>query len=158
MNPRAASAVWGAAVAAALVVVPLSLRERLPDPMATHWSGGDVPDGSMSFAGDVLTSLGLWAVLCVPHIAIAVHGRALARRKSRAFWWGGLFGTGLFVLGVEVTTLMANLDAPDWTLARMPMWWVPLLLLGSGAVGVLAGYLGRGEPDPVSEEARPTPA
>lgn len=157
MNPRAAAAVWGAAVAAVLVVVPLSLRGRLPDPLATRWRFDEVPTGSTSLTGDLFSSLGLWAVLWLPLIVIAARGQALSHRKARAFWWGGLFGGGVFVLGVEAVVLLVNLDVPDWSQVRMPVWIVPLVVLGSAAVGVVAGYLGRGAPDPVSD-VRPAPA
>ncbi|NUS08530.1 MAG: DUF1648 domain-containing protein, partial [Nonomuraea sp.] len=157
MNPRLAAALWGTAVAAALVLFPLSLRERLPDPLASHWGSGEAPDGSISFDGNLLASLGLWALLWVPLVVVAARGKALSLRKSRAFWWGGLFGGGVFALGVEAATLSANLDAADWSRARMPGWHVPLVLLGATAVAVAAGYLGRGAPDPVTGR-RPAPA
>ncbi|SEL19019.1 hypothetical protein [Nonomuraea pusilla] len=146
MTPRAIAASWGLLVATLLAGVPLALRDRLPDPLATHWSGS-VPDGSMSFTVHVLSDLGLWALLWGSAFGIALYGRALRRRLSRTYFWGGLFGGGVFVLGVAASSLAANLDAPTWSDARMPGWHVALVLGLAAATGALAGRLGRGEPD-----------
>ena len=41
---------WFVLLTAVLVAVPLVLRDRLPEPMASHWGPSGAPDGSMSFA------------------------------------------------------------------------------------------------------------
>ncbi|MBG0821897.1 DUF1648 domain-containing protein [Planomonospora sp. ID91781] len=143
----AVAAVWGALVTAALVTVPLALRDRLPEPMAVHWSGGSVPDRSMPFAGDLATGLALWGVAWVFLLGAALHGAALRGRPTRVQWWGFLFGWAVFALGVQGATLLANLDAGDWRRALLPGWTVLAVLGAAVAVGVLAGWLGRGGPD-----------
>ncbi|MFF4191840.1 hypothetical protein [Nonomuraea sp. NPDC001831] len=156
MNPRIPAAAWGAAVTAALVLAPLGLRDRLPDPLATHWGAAGV-DGSASFQAHVWTVAAVWTVVWVAFLAVAARGWALRHRNGRALWWGGLFGGGVLVLGTQASTLAANLDVPDWTAASLPGWHVALVVVGSLGVGVLAGSLGRGGPDPV-EAVAPPPA
>ncbi|GAA1693328.1 DUF1648 domain-containing protein [Nonomuraea maheshkhaliensis] len=156
MRPRAVALVWGAAVTAVLILAPLALRDRLPDPLATHWgSSGSVPDGSTSFTAHVVTTSALWVV---PWLLLVVFaGRAGARRGTRVTWWGLLFGLGALLLGAAASTLSVNLDAPGWRAAELPGWHVPLVILGLIVAGTAAGYLGRGprdEPSP-GEQAPP---
>ncbi|GGP78253.1 DUF1648 domain-containing protein [Streptosporangium pseudovulgare] len=150
------AAVWGALVCAALVAGPLALRDRLPDPLATHWGSNGV-DGSMSFAAGLAPSLVLWGVAWVFLLVSAAHGEVLNRRGGRAGWWGFLAGGSVFALGVSGSILLANLDAADWRQAAMPGWAIPAVLVAALSTGVLAGYLGRGEPDrPVEPGDAPT--
>ncbi|MEU7854572.1 hypothetical protein [Nonomuraea sp. NPDC049141] len=62
MIPRFAVAAWGLIVSAALVAAPLALRDRLPEPLATHWRRGLMSDGEMSFTSYLLMSVGVWCV------------------------------------------------------------------------------------------------
>ncbi|MFG1701681.1 hypothetical protein ACFLIM_00685 [Nonomuraea sp. M3C6] len=157
MNPRVLIAtVWGLAVTAALVLLPLALRDRLPDPEATHWGPDGVANGSMPFTASVVVGVLLWVVPWLAGLAFAVPGRALDRRLGRTYWCGALAFTSVFALGIRLTTLLANLDAPDWTHARLSGWHVIALVLAAAAAAVVAGYLGRGEPDqPRPEGERP---
>ncbi|MFC6410518.1 hypothetical protein [Planobispora longispora] len=143
----AVAAVWGVLVTATLAAVPLALRDRLPDPMATHWSGGSVPDGNMSFTGNLVVAVALWAVIWATLLGLALHGAVLRGRLPRVHWWGFLFGGAGFALGMEGVTLNANLDAATWREALLPGWHVAAVIAVSAAAGALAGYLGRGEPD-----------
>ncbi|GGS99868.1 hypothetical protein GCM10010156_67430 [Planobispora rosea] len=153
------AAVWGTSVTAAMVAVPLALRDRLPDPLATHWSGGSVPDDNMSFAADLVVTLALWGVAWIILLAAALHGAALRTRIIRINWWAFLFGWAVFALGVQGSTLYANLDAATWREAELPPWTIFAVLLVAFAVGTLAGYLGRGGPDPATgHPAEPPPA
>ncbi|MEO3803305.1 DUF1648 domain-containing protein [Nonomuraea sp. B1E8] len=154
MNPRVIAAAWGLPVTAAFVLVPLAVRDRLPDPMATHWGNGGRVDGSMSFPGFVAVGLLLWGV---PWLALlAGSGWAHARRDGRMFWWGTLGFVSVFAPGASLSILVANLDVPVWTAAHLTAWHVIATLAGSAAVAVAAGYLGRGEPDQASSAgARP---
>jgi hypothetical protein len=153
VNPRISAAVWGTAVTAAQVLSALSVRDRLPDPLATHWGGG--PDRHMSFALYVLSSALTWAVLWV--VLLATVSRVRTRRMARSWWWGALFGGGTLMLGVHACVLAANLDRPVWSEARMPVWYVPLAVAAAFGVAVLAGYLGRGEPEPLPPVATAPP-
>ncbi|GGS87610.1 hypothetical protein ACFFV7_51570 [Nonomuraea spiralis] len=148
MNPRIVAAMWGAVVTAALVLVPMGLRDRLPDPLATHWTGSG-PDGMASFTTHVLTVAAVWTVVWVAMLAATARGWSLRRRNGRMLWWGALFGGGTLVLGTQASTVSANLDVPHWSAASLPGGHVVLVVLASAGVGVLAGYLGRGGPDPV---------
>ncbi|MEU6997524.1 hypothetical protein [Nonomuraea sp. NPDC046570] len=149
-------ALWGLLVIAALVAVPLLLRDRLPDLLATHWSG-DLPDGHMTFTGSLVSALGMWAVAWLILLGVALQGQAFERRLSRTYWWGFLGGFGVFALGMELTTVQANLDAASWTDARLSGWSVLAVFAAAIAAGVAAGFLGRGAADqrPVEGEEPP---
>ncbi|WP_205315325.1 hypothetical protein, partial [Nonomuraea lactucae] len=150
MIPRLVAPLWGPAVTAALVAMPLALRDRLPDPMATHWGPGSAPDGSMPFAVGVAAQVALWGVIWLVLLAAAVRG--LRSRAARVLWWGSLTGGGLFVLGLGTTTLLANLDAPTWREARLHGLYVVAVICAAVAVAALGGHLGRGAPDEPSPE------
>ncbi|MDP4506202.1 DUF1648 domain-containing protein [Nonomuraea turcica] len=144
MNARVAAAAWGLLVLAGQVLLPLAARDRLPDPLATHWGAAARPDGSMSFAAYVGMMVLVWAV---PGLGLLATVRALTHRQGRMLWWGVLFGAGVFAFGMNVTTVLANLDAPGWREARLPGWAVLAVVGATLAVAVAAGYLGRGAPD-----------
>ncbi|TMR07975.1 DUF1648 domain-containing protein [Nonomuraea turkmeniaca] len=154
MTARVAAAAWGLLVLAGQILLPLSVRDRLPDPLATHWGPGDRPDGSMPFTVYVVMVVLVWAV---PWLGLVVaRARALTHRQGRMFWWGVLFATGVFAFGMNVTTVLANLGAPDWRAARLPGWAVLAVIGVALAAAVAAGYLGRGAPDePVPAGTRP---
>ncbi|MFE3448123.1 hypothetical protein ACFXJ8_04230 [Nonomuraea sp. NPDC059194] len=151
-----ATGVWGLTVSAVLVALPLAVRDRLPDPIATHWSGS-VPDGSMSFTQNLLFTAAMALAALALMAGIALHGRAFERRLSRAYWWGGLFGWGCLVIGMELSIVFANLDIPVWTQARNVGWHVVAVLTVAAAVGVLAGFLLRGEPDQSAPDGEAPP-
>ncbi|GAA3445594.1 DUF1648 domain-containing protein [Planomonospora venezuelensis] len=148
---------WGALVTAVLAVVPLALRDRLPDPLATHWSGGSLPDGNASFAGSLAFVLIFWGATWAALLGAALHGAILRGRLSRVHWWGLLFGGAVFTLGMHGVTLAANLDAATWREALLPGWQIVAVLAASAGAGVLAGYLGRGGPDVAPARSRETP-
>ncbi|WP_327086107.1 hypothetical protein OIE66_27690 [Nonomuraea sp. NBC_01738] len=154
MKFRIVAVVWGALVTAVLVVLPLSLRARLPETLAVHWNDG--PDRSSGFTGFMLGTAGLWVAIWLVMLAMAVFGKVLERRLGRAYWWGFVIGLAVFAVGMQATTLYANLDKVSWTEAVLPGWAVVAVLAGATAAGVGAGFLGRGEPDqPVPEGERP---
>ncbi|MEV0229152.1 hypothetical protein [Nonomuraea sp. NPDC050786] len=145
MNPRVTAVAWGLAVTAAQVALPLSLRSRLPDPLATHWGMGGRADRSTSFPAYVAMEVLFWVVPWL--VTLAVCERARTRRLGRMTWWGTLFGMGVFALGMNVTTVLANLDVPGWAEARLPVWQVFTVTAALIGAAALTGYLGRGEPD-----------
>ncbi|WP_433441620.1 DUF1648 domain-containing protein [Nonomuraea sp. CA-141351] len=154
MNARAVAVVWGLAVTAVQVALSLALRDRLPDPLATHWGLGGRPNGSMSFPVFLAMELLIWAVVWLS--ALAAAERALARRQGRVLWWGVLFAMSVFSLGLKAVTLLANLDVAHWTEARLHGWQVPVVIVAAIGVAALAGYLGRGAPDdPAPDAGRP---
>ncbi|MEW9548841.1 hypothetical protein [Nonomuraea sp. NPDC050783] len=157
MNPRVTASVWGLLVTAVQIGLPLALRDRLPDPMATHWTVGDRPDGSMSFTGDVLAVTLFWVVPWIVALVTAVEGRTLSRRQGRMVWWGGLFGMGVFAVGMNAGIVMANLDVADWTRARLGGLHPLVVVVLACGVAALAGYLGRGERDAAPNGHREPP-
>jgi len=162
MNPRNATvrgavvgaALWGVAVAGALVAVPLAVRERLPDPLAVHWELAGAPDRSTPLNVFVVTQAVIWGLLCLSLVVAARRG--LERRSGRAAWWATLAGGGLFVLALSGSVLLANLDRATWAEARLTAWAPVALVALPLAVAALAGRLGRGAPDPrPAGQARP---
>ncbi|MEU0520163.1 hypothetical protein [Streptosporangium sp. NPDC006007] len=147
--------VWGVLVTTVLIGLPLALRDRLPDPLATHWDGGFIPDGHTSFGGSVLADLFLWGVGWAFLLGTALRGTVLDTRLWRALWWGFLFGWAVFALGVQGLALYANLDVADWRQAVLPGWLLAAVLGSALAAGAVAGLLGRGEPDPPRDHPVP---
>ncbi|GAA2912874.1 DUF1648 domain-containing protein [Streptosporangium fragile] len=147
-----AAAGWFALVTAALVAAPLTLWSRLPDPVAVHWGLSGAPDGSMPLAALLLLDVGLWALVAVGACAPALGRAAVLRRRAGRMGIGALLGgVGLFFVGLQASTLWANLDAPGWRQAAHLGWGVvvPLAgLLAGGALGALAGRPGPDEPPP----------
>ena len=147
MNARIVALVWGLLATAASILVTVSLRARLPDPLAVHWGLGGLPDRAMSFTPYVATGALLWVVPWVVVMGLALRGQVLVRRLSRMYWWGSLAFLSVFALGVNGATLLANLDAPDWTQARLSSGHVVAVIVAAVAAALAAGYLGRGAPD-----------
>ncbi|MCF6475461.1 DUF1648 domain-containing protein [Nonomuraea sp. MG754425] len=156
MRSRVIAGVWWLLVAAALLLAPLALRDRLPDPMATHWgTTGSVPDGSSSLTGFVITIQVIWAGLWVLFFLLGRQARV--RRPARMTFSACVFGTGVLMLSVAASTLSVNLDAATWRDALLPAWHIPVALAATAATMALAAYL-VSEPadDPRAEsQARP---
>ncbi|MFF3439713.1 DUF1648 domain-containing protein [Streptosporangium sp. NPDC002721] len=153
---------WIALVTAALIAAPLALRDRLPDPIATHWGANGAPDNSMPFVMALLFQAGLWALLAGGAWSAALTGASLLRRRSSRMGLGALLGgVGLFFLGLQVVTLVANLDAPDWERAAGLGWSALLAVAGlvlGGWLGALAARPGPDErPDPSAVPTRRLP-
>ncbi|MDF5758521.1 DUF1648 domain-containing protein [Spongiactinospora sp. TRM90649] len=151
---------WYATVTAVLVVVPLLLRDRLPDPLAMHWGPSGAPDQSASFTTVLIVPLVLWHVLWGVLAGLAVFNTRLARRRATRIMLGaGLAASGAFVVGMQALTLLANLDRDDW---RQAAHIGPAVLLAI-VVAAVAGWLGataaRPGPDenPARDAAGPAP-
>ncbi|MFI6511432.1 DUF1648 domain-containing protein [Streptosporangium sp. NPDC050855] len=143
---------WFALVAVALTAPALALRERLPDPLATHWGVSGAPDRSMSFDAFLWLQVGVWAVLVGAAVVPCLAGRLSLRRRTARMSTGALLGGGgLFLLGIEAVTLAANLDAPAWWRASPLGWGVPVAVLGLLAGGWLGAVAARPGPDDVPE-------
>ncbi|SDJ14120.1 hypothetical protein [Nonomuraea jiangxiensis] len=158
MNPRVAVAlVWGLLVTVALILIPPLLRDRLPDPMATHWGPGGA-DGSSPLTAALTAQVLVWVVPWLIALAMALRGRVLVRRLGRIYWCAAVAFWSVMALGMAGTMLLANLDVPDWTRAELPGSHVAALVLVAAAAGALAGFLGRGGPDqaPAAGEQPPS--
>lgn len=137
--------IWSVVGIAALVGGWLAVADRLPDPLAVHWSGVS-PDRSMSQIGWLAVVLGILV------LGAAVAGGALATtpdwgyRATRRAFLAGLLAWGGFALGLQATVLIANLDVTDWQDARTSLTALPLILVPS-AIGFAAGWLLAGSVD-----------
>lgn len=147
------AAVWGTVMLAVLIAAPMTLRDRLPEPLAVHGGPGSTADRAASFMVSLAMSVALWAMIWLMLLVTAARG--LSRRSARASWWAGLTGGGLFALGLSGLTLLANLDVASWTEAVLPLWAPLALVAVPPAAGVLGGYLGRGAPDERRPEQEP---
>ncbi|MFJ9694001.1 DUF1648 domain-containing protein [Kitasatospora sp. NPDC101183] len=141
--PVRRGALWGAVawtlgVAALLVVMPLAARGRLPEQMATHWSGS-TPDGSMSRTAAVLFPTGIWLLLA---LLVATLFR-FRPGQSRAVFAGTLASAGVLLTGAQASVVHANLDRARWQDAEPMSWEVALIILAAGAAGLLAWLAAR---------------
>lgn len=98
------------AVLAAIVLPAVLLADRLPSPLATHWSGGGEPNGSTDGGVFVGATAALW---------LAVWATLLprVRRRERQFAVPWALGLGGFLVGIVTLTVVVNLDAPTWSAA-----------------------------------------
>ncbi|GAA0932356.1 hypothetical protein [Nonomuraea longicatena] len=156
MTARLFGAVWGLALTAALVWSPLALRDRLPDPLATHWA--ERADGYASLTAYAVTTALAWTVIWVVLLAVHLHGRALERSAGRAVWWASLVGAGVLMVGISLTTLYANLDQVVWNAAELPGWLALAAVVAALGAGAAAGLLGKGAKDPVPPAGERPPA
>jgi len=126
-----------AAVAALTAALPWTQRNRLPDRLATHWSGGAAPDGSMP----------LWQACVVPAAIWLLIAAGASVRWRRAWasprtWIAMILApTGVILLGAQTAIVGANLDHTDWHQARQPAWWVAVILVLAGVAGAVAWRL-----------------
>jgi len=120
---------------AVTVVVALSWRGDLPDPVAVHW-GVDGPDGAGSAAGFVWSSAITAAILAVGGWALAFFsGHAATTRRLGAGFSLGFAG---FMSALVLGTLGVQRGVPDWTQAPSVDGVVLLTVLA----GVLLAALG----------------
>jgi hypothetical protein len=143
-----ATATWSALVAAALVAVPLSYRDRLPDPLATHWGPAGDPDAASSFDRFVLISVLTWAVMAGAGLVLVVRGRSLGRRVVRRRAGAGFGAAGAFAIGLQAIAVQANLDRAAWQDAGEVRWQIAAVLAAAivaGAAGAWAASRGPGE-------------
>lgn len=128
---------WTALVTGLLIAVPVLLRNRLPAPVAIHWGLSGEPDNAMPLGAVIAMSTALWVVLAGSGLTVAVR-RGVRQRHRRAWLGASLAWGGVFVLGLMVLTVWANLDAGSWSRARPVTWQAALFLV----VPLLAGWLG----------------
>ncbi|WP_165968091.1 DUF1648 domain-containing protein [Saccharopolyspora elongata] len=147
----AASGLWVVAVAAVLYFGIRAFRDRLPDPIASHWGFAGAPDDSTSLASFLIFVPVGWLVL--GSAAAGYGARGWRRRRTRAAA-GAIIATGaLFMIGLAALTVWANLDVAEWRQARSMNWQViPVLLIAAlaGRLGWLAFHRG---PDEAAQDA-----
>ncbi|WP_380283936.1 DUF1648 domain-containing protein [Kitasatospora purpeofusca] len=141
------AALWATGASGVLVLLlglPWTARGRLPEPVATHWSGTH-PDGSMSLTAAALAPACAWAV--------AVAAGAVARRRggeqARPWAAAGLAFWGVLLTGAQLSIVSANLDRASWQEARPLGAEVALILAAAVGAGLAAWRLARrGAPGP----------
>ncbi|HSK23197.1 MAG TPA: DUF1648 domain-containing protein [Egicoccus sp.] len=100
-----------AAAVAVVIIGPLLVWDRLPDPMATHWGLGGRPDGAMPRIADLLVlALGTVLVGFSPLLATRLR---MPRSQARILVAAATGGSTLFAV-LRVVTLRANLEATSW--------------------------------------------
>ena len=135
-----------------LVVLPLvmlvgttaaaiGLSDRLPSPLATHWTIDGHANGTMTFGSfltlAVVMSLGLWLFGLVAVLA-GRSDRVRFRAERAAMAW--CCGTTAFMAGVLGITVLLNLDTAQAGETHFaPALIVPVLAVG--LLGALAGWM-----------------
>lgn len=140
---------WSALVLAALLTGPLALRDRLPDPIATHWGFSGDADDATSLALFPLLPVVIWVVAAAFAVGVGWSGKRRSHRGTAAALLGA---TGTLFCGITASTIAANLDRLDWRLAALPVWHVSVILAGAGAAGLLGFWLGSRGPDEPAEQ------
>ena len=137
--------VWAPLLVVALgVLLQVLWIPRLPDPVATHWSGSGGPDGFGSIGTNILLS----AIVGVGVVALFAVILMLPRGARRGFpVWSNFprfmaaFGAGtvVFITVLLVGLVQIQLDVADARTVGSSM--VPMLIaLGLGAIAGLAGW------------------
>ncbi|WP_435303753.1 DUF1648 domain-containing protein [Streptomyces lavendulae] len=126
------AAIWVAGPAAVLAALPWAARGRLPERLATHWSGGSgAPDDSMPLWAAALFPALVWA-------ALALLTLTLVRPRGGAAVYATLAAGAVFLVGAQAGIIRANLDRADWRHAGS----VDLALAVTIAAAAVAGTAG----------------
>ncbi|MGP4017941.1 DUF1648 domain-containing protein [Saccharopolyspora sp. 5N708] len=136
---------WVVAGAAALLVEVLAFRDRLPDPIASHWGFSGAPNDSLSVGAFLIVLLLVWLVISTG--ALLPVARDGQRRRVRAAAGAALAAGGVFVCGLAALTVSANLDAVAWRQAGSLNWQVIPALVLAGLAGWVGWFAGNRGPD-----------
>ncbi|MEV0697739.1 DUF1648 domain-containing protein [Saccharopolyspora sp. NPDC050389] len=151
----AVSGLWVVAVTAVLFFGPRAFRDRLPDPIASHWGFSGVPDDSMPLAGLLIFVLVGWLVL---GLAAAGYGvRGWPRRRTRAAAGAILAAGALFMIGLTALTVWSNLDVAEWRQARSMNWQMIPVVVVAGLAGRLGWFACNRGPDVAAQDAAEGP-
>ncbi|MFK0260403.1 DUF1648 domain-containing protein [Streptomyces angustmyceticus] len=131
---------WFAVLPFVVVIVVLGglyavVAGRLPDPLATHFTG-DRADGFSSAPGFVA---GCLAVLLVLGVGAGLSVRLREHTPEVPWLIAGSCATAAGLGYVMCLTLLANVDVPDPAAVRQPLWQTAVSL----GAALLAGVLGR---------------
>ena len=89
------------------------LKDRLPNPLATHWNGAGIADGTGSFTGFLWISMGtlIFMGLIVPLSSLSTPKKSAGSGQP---WLAGI-GNGLLVAitGLFLSGIIGQLDAPQ---------------------------------------------
>lgn len=137
---------WCAGVLLLLVGMPLAASGRLPERLATHWSGSGEPDSSMPLWAAAFFPALIWTVLA---LGVAVGLRRTGREPGAAIrGWAGvsLLAGGLFLVGGQASVVRANLDRSDWREAGSVTGWVVTTIVVAATAGAAAWLAARRRP------------
>lgn len=138
-----------AAVLAATVGYVVAVRDRLPDPIATHFAPGGEVDGTGSLAVHAGVPFAIAVALWLGGLLLAWRVRPAARRAVAT---GTAAAVALASL-IPVLLVIPNVDVQTAAEATLPRAFAAILLLAP-AVGVLAWLLA-GATAPVAATAPP---
>lgn len=138
---------------AAFLTAFLSRRDRLPDPMATHFSGAGHADGYTALGSFPYVAL---ALLLVPAAVFAGLAYGIGQGRTRAlvalgYGLAGLLGYLLCALVLDNARAGRTGEA-----ARLPLWQLGVALAVAAAAGALGWLLaGRDVPSARKPDAGP---
>ena len=123
----------------------------LPDPVATHWSPGGQPDGSLSKSGAALLLVAMPAAWAAAGALIVRFGRGPVVHIGAL-----LGGVGALTAVVTWAEVLANVHAPTWHHTGTAVLYslIPAFAVG-GAVTVSVWRLAPGTLPPVPTAPRP---
>lgn len=141
----------------AVAIWALSVADRLPGNTATHFDFSGVPNDYMSPTGAILVPLGVAAFTAV--IFLLTFIPEATRRGPTARWLAGVTpGITVFLTGVTVVMVNANLNLASGEDARMPFMDIPVPLLLAIAVGGAVAFIITPAPLPEGMEGKPAGA
>ncbi|MFC7813346.1 DUF1648 domain-containing protein [Streptomyces sp. NPDC057367] len=141
---RTTAVVWTVGVTAVLAGMPLMVRGRLPDPLATHWGlSGGVPDGSMPLWAASLFPALIWLLMAGVTLGLLLRGRTGSHHPWTA---ATLLPTGIVLAGSQAALVRANLDRAHWQEARQPTAWIVAVLVAAVVAGVGAWFVATRRP------------
>lgn len=121
---------------AAVTAATLLWWERLPDPLATHWTDG-VPDGNLPLRAAVLLLLVVSGLCWLAAVVVRARHPDSATVAVPVCWFlGGLLAAA------GVLAMVLNLDAPSWRQAATPPAGATAVPFWVGAACGLLGVLG----------------
>lgn len=150
---RLGEAAFPAVASVTAVVAPLVVFDRLPDPIASHWGWSGGPDGSLPLLLD--------AVLLATVTAVVALGPLLAARgavpRDLARLLVGVAGAaGVFLAGLRVASVQANLDAPAWeAAASLPGATLAVTAVGAMLAAAVGAWAAGDRPDRSPELSAP---
>lgn len=119
----------------------LMLKDRLPDPLATHWNGSGIADGTGSFTGFLWLSIGtlIFMGLLIPLSSLSTPKKSAGTGQP---WLAGI-GNGLLVgiTGLFLSGLIGQLDAPNALGTTMNNQVLVLGVIGGVLWGLLSAFL-----------------
>jgi hypothetical protein len=149
----------GALVATAPLLALLTTywlwRDRLPDPMPSHWGASNQVDGVTPLA----TLTAVLGVIALVGAAVALAGAGLATMAPGLRRWLVAIGAGLGTIGggVWLMTAVLALDAPEAHQAAAPTWQVLALTVAIGVTPALAYGVCPPPPPHPAATGRPAP-